>query len=116
MDILVPEGPLLHVTEALVDTLGWRLPAGVNADRHVQLLSLRPEGVIVRVRMRLISWSKGYKKGALTAALDCSLQLTGGLVRITKGDMSNRNKTAIGIGAKIHHPTVIRSGIGGLQP
>src|SRR3989442_9698518 len=116
MDILVPERPLLHVTEALVDALRWGFPAGMDAHWNAQLLSLRPEGVIIGVSMRLVGWGKGHKKGALAATLDCALQLTSGLLGIAEGDMGNGNKTASGSGAKIHAPAVIRAGVGGLQP
>src|SRR5206468_5321996 len=106
MDILVPECPLLHVTEALVDALRWGFPAGMDAHWNAQLLGLRPEGVIIGVRMRLVGWGKGHKKGTLAATLNCPLQLTGGLLGITKRDMGNGNKTTTGIGAKIHGPAV----------
>ena len=105
MDILVPQRPLLHVTEALVNALHGGFPAGMDAHGNIQLLGLRPEGVIIGVRMRLVGWGKGHKKGALAATVDCPLQLTRGLLGITERDMGNGNKTASGIGAKIRDPT-----------
>src|SRR5437867_10521197 len=115
MDILVPERPLLHVTEALVDALRWGFPAGMDAHWNAQLLGLRPEGVIIGVGMRLVRRGKGNKEGTFAATLDCALQLTGGLLMITKRAMGNGNKTASGSGAKIHDAAVMCPGIGGLQ-
>ena len=111
----VPQRPLLHVVKALVDPLGRRLAAGMDADRHVQLLGLGPEGVIVGVGVGLVGRRERHHKRAPAAVLDRPFQLAGRLLGIAKGDVSNGNQPPGRIAAEVRHPAVVGSGIGGLE-
>ena len=98
-----------------MNPFGRRLAAGMNADRHVQLLSLGPEGVVIRVGVRLVGRGEGHKKGPLGAASDRPFELARRLLGVAKGNMGNGDEAAVRVGAEVHHPAVVGPRVGGLQ-
>ena len=113
--VVVPERPLLHVLEPLVDALGRRLAAGMDADRHVEFLRLGPERVVVGVGVRNVGGGERHEERALAAGLHGPLQFSGGLVAVAHRDVRNRNQAAVRVGAELDHPAVVRTRERGLQ-
>jgi len=66
----MPQCPLLHIAEALMNPFGWWFPTRMNSHWHVQCLGLGPERIVIGVGARLIGRCKGHKKGSLGASLD----------------------------------------------
>src|SRR5215467_9105333 len=93
--IVMPHGPFLQITKALMDTFRWRLSARMNAYRHVKLLRFRPEGVVIRMCVRFIRGSKRYEERAPAATLYGAFQFTRRLLRITEGNMRDGNEPPV---------------------
>src|SRR5262249_61863427 len=83
MHIEMPDCPFLHIPEALVHSFRRGFSAGMDSHRNIKFLDFGPEGIIVRVAVRLVRRRKRNEESAPRSILYCPLKLASGFVRIS---------------------------------
>ncbi len=87
----------------------------MNRDGHTEVLGLRPERVVLRVRVRDPGERVGREEGPLCPGADGTLELRCGLPGIDERDVRDGDQTPGGVAAELADPAVVRARVGQME-